>query len=237
MKTEIVERLGQTDLLLPSLIAEGLVANDRVKVRLSILQAAARRVRDPQAKRFDLANECRAAGIDPVAVEAVVGRASLSAGERITAPGLGSLGTAIWNDVETMVRAVKAGDAAQGDSVLKRLSAIRGSASLGSSDDIELAQIARLTGLADRDGDSLHRLIMDLHKDLNSLAAAHAEEVLAGAHVYALLPEDRSAIEAFMRGVEATRKLKFSHPVLRRRQHGQARGSRSRTISEKPTRM
>ena len=108
MKTEIIERLGQTDLLLPSLIAEGLVANDRVKVRLSILQAAARRVRDPQAERFDLANECRAAGIDPVAVEAVVDRASLSAGERITAPGLGSLGTAIWNDVETMVRAVKA---------------------------------------------------------------------------------------------------------------------------------
>ena len=113
-----------------------------------------------------------------------------------------------------MVRAVKAGDAARGDSALERLSAIKGSASLGSSDDIELAQIARLTGLADRDGDSLHRLIMDLHKDLNSLAAAHAEEVLAGAHVYALLPEDRPAIEAFMRGVEATRKLKFSHPGL-----------------------
>ena len=214
MKTEIIERLGQTDLLLPSLIAEGLAANDRVKVRLSILQAAARRVRDPQAKRFDLANECRAAGIDPVALEAVVDRASLLAGERITAPGLGSVGTAIWNDVETMVLAVKAGDAARGDSVLERLSAIRGSASLGSSDDIELSQIARLTGLADRDGDSLHRLIMDLHKDLNSLAAAHAEEVLAGAHVYALLPEDRPAIEAFMRGVEATRKLKFSHPGL-----------------------
>jgi uncharacterized protein Yka (UPF0111/DUF47 family) len=214
VKTEIIERLGQTDLLLPSLIAEGLAANDRVKVRLSILQAAARHVRDPQAKRFDLENECRAAGIDPVAVEAVVDRASLSAGQRITAPGLGSLGTAIWNDVETMVRAVKAGDAAQGDSVLERLSAIRGSASLGSSDDIELAQIARLTGLADHDGYSLHRMIMDLHKDLNSLAAAHAEEVLAGAHVYALLPEDRPAIEAFMRGVEATRKLKFSHPGL-----------------------
>ena len=59
LKTEIIEGLGQTDLLLPSLIAEGLAANDRVKVRLSILQAAARRVRDPQAKRFDLENECR----------------------------------------------------------------------------------------------------------------------------------------------------------------------------------
>ena len=215
MKTEIIERLGQTDLLVPSLVAEGLAANDRVKARLSVLQAAGGRARDPTGVRFDLTDECRAAGIDPVPLETVVNCASLSAGERITAPGLASLGAAIWDDVAAMIRAVKAGDAALGDSALERLSAIKGATSLGSSDDIELAQIARLTGLAaDRDGDSLHRLIMDLHKDLNSLAAAHAEEVLAGAHVYALLPEDRPAIEAFMRGVEATQKLKFSHPGL-----------------------
>jgi len=215
MKTEIIERLGQTDLLLPSLVAEGLAANDRVKARLSVLQAAGGRARDPTGVRFDLTDECRVAGIDPVPLETVVNRASLSAGERITAPGLASLGAAIWDDVAAMIRAVKAGDAALGDSALERLSAIKGATSLGSSDDIELAQIARLTGLAaDRDGDSLHRLIMDLHKDLNSLAAAHAGEVLAGAHVYALLLEDRPAIEAFMRGVEATRKLKFSHPGL-----------------------
>jgi len=55
---------------------------------------------------------------------------------------------------------------------------------------------------------------MDLHKALNRLSAAHAEEVLAGAHVYGLLPEDRPAVEAFMRGVESTRKLKFDHPGL-----------------------
>ena len=30
----------------------------------------------------------------------------------------------------------------------------------------------------------------------------------------ALLPEDRPAVEAFMRGVEATEKLKFGHPGL-----------------------
>jgi len=31
MKSMIVEQLGQSDILLPSLIAEGLLANDRVK--------------------------------------------------------------------------------------------------------------------------------------------------------------------------------------------------------------
>jgi len=38
--------------------------------------------------------------------------------------------------------------------------------------------------------------------------------VLAAAHVYALLPQDRPAVEAFMRGVEATEKLRFGHPGL-----------------------
>ena len=59
MKTEIIERLGQTDLLLPSLVAEGLAANDRVKARLSVLQAAGGRARDPTGVRFDLTDECR----------------------------------------------------------------------------------------------------------------------------------------------------------------------------------
>ena len=214
MKSEIIERLGQFDLLLPSRIAEGLAANDRVKVRLSVLQAAAHRAREPKSARFDLTGECRAAGIDAVALETLVNRASITVGERISAPGLGSLGTAIWDDVATMIRAVKAGDPAQGDKATARLAAIQASVSFGSSDDVELAEIARLTGLSDGDGDSLHRLVMDLHKSLNRLTAAHAEEVLAGAHVYALLPEDRPAVEAFMRGVAATEKLKFGHPGL-----------------------
>ncbi len=58
----------------------------------------------------------------------------------------------------------------------------------------------KLTAVTERKGDTLHRLIMDLHKGLNALAAAHAEEDLAGAHVYGLRKEDRPAVEAFMRG-------------------------------------
>jgi len=121
MKSEIIEQLGQTDILLPSLIAEGLAANDRVKVRLSVVQTASRHARDPKGVRFDLMDECRAAGIDPMPMEALVNRASLLADEQITAPGLGNLGDAIWDDVATMVRAAKAGDAAQGEALLARL--------------------------------------------------------------------------------------------------------------------
>ncbi|MFY9893260.1 MAG: hypothetical protein WAK63_03885 [Xanthobacteraceae bacterium] len=214
MKSEIIEQLGQFDLLLPSLIAEGLAANDRVKARLSVLQAAAQHAHEPLAARLDLAGECRAAGIDAMALETLVTRAAVSVGERLSAPGLGSLGAAIWADVDTMIRAVKAGDPEQGDRAAERLAAIQASVSFGAADDIELADVARLTGLSEDGGDSLHRLVMDLHKALNRLAAAHAEEVLAGAHVSTLLPEDRPAVEAFMRGVRATEKLKFGHPGL-----------------------
>jgi pyruvate,orthophosphate dikinase len=40
---KFIEQLGQTDILVPSLIAEGLAANYRVKVRMSALQAPAER--------------------------------------------------------------------------------------------------------------------------------------------------------------------------------------------------
>jgi uncharacterized protein Yka (UPF0111/DUF47 family) len=214
MKSAIIERLGQTDILLPSLIAEGLRANDRVKARLSVLQSAAQHAREPNNTQFDLSEECRVAGLDAAAMEALVHRASLLDGERVTAPGLGVLGNAIWDDVADMNRAVRAGDAAEGEAFIKRLSALKDGVPLGGSDTIELAQIAKATGLADGEGKSLHRLIMDLHKALNRLSATHADAVLAGAHVYGLLPEDAPAVEAFMRGLDSTRKLKFDHPGL-----------------------
>src|SRR5664280_783511 len=88
MKSEIIERLGQTDILLPALIAEGLSANERVKARLSVLQAAGSHARNPQDAQFDLADECRTTGADPVAMETLVNKASLLADERITAPGV-----------------------------------------------------------------------------------------------------------------------------------------------------
>jgi len=214
MKSEIVQQLGEGEVLLPTLIAEGLNANDMVKARLSVLQAASHHAREPQTARFDLATECQGAGLDSGAMEALVNGANLVAGEQMVAPGLESLSAAIWDDVATMARAVKAGDAAAGDAAFARLSAMRSMATSGSADTLKLAQISSMTAITDGSNDSLHRLVMDLHKALNQLATSHAEEVVAGAHAYGLLPGDRTAVEAFMRGVESTRKLKFNHPGL-----------------------
>lgn len=212
MKSEIIRRLGETSILLPSLIHEGLAANDRVKLRLSVLQDAGRHARNP-ATRFGLKDECLAAGIDPVPLEALVNHASLAASTGLTAPGLGMLVTGIFDDVATMLKAVQAGDPDQGDALQTRYLAIKAGSLPPSPDTLDVSDIARLTGVSG-DGDGLHRLIMDLHKALNHLAAAHAEETLAGAHVYGLQAEDRACVESFMRGVHATSPLKFNHPGL-----------------------
>jgi hypothetical protein len=61
MKSRIIEQLGQTHILVPPLIAEGLAANDRVKVRMSAPQAPAKRAHNIDSTPFDPTVECRAA--------------------------------------------------------------------------------------------------------------------------------------------------------------------------------
>jgi uncharacterized protein Yka (UPF0111/DUF47 family) len=214
MKSQIVEHLGQADILLPSLIAEALAANDCIKVRMSALQAAAHRAFQPDHPASDLHVECRAAGIAPAAIAALIDGAHAVGEGRIAAPNLARLMKDILDDVAAMIRAVKAGEPPAGEAMSARLSAIQTSGLLEASNEIEASRIAKLTGVAENDVDSLHRLVMDLHKVLNRLAAGCAEEIVAGAHVFGLRPDDHRSVESFMRGLEETRGLKFDHPGL-----------------------
>ena len=231
MKTQIIEHLGQADILLPSLIGEGLAANDRIKVRLSALQAAAHRAREPDRPATDLQAECRAAGIAPAALATLIGGAHLAGDGRIAAPNLARLMKEIQDDAATMVHAVGAGKASEGETMAARLAAIRSAGLLEAANEIEIARIASLTGMAEGGADSLHRLVMDLHKALNRLAADCAEEIVAGAHVLRPAGEDRAPVEAFMRGLNATRALKFDHPGLDTMATRSAAGCSFRTTS------
>ena len=214
MKSQSIEQLGQGDILLPSLIAEGLAANDRIKVRMSALQAAAHHARLPDQAAPDLEAECRAAAIAPATIATLIGGAHLASEGRITAPNLAKLLKDIVDDATTMIRAVKSAAPAEGEAFSARLEALVAAGSLEAANEIETVRIARLTGVAENGADSLHRLVMDLHKVLNRLAAGCAEEILAGAHVFGLRPDDRAPVESFMHGLEQTRGLKFNHPGL-----------------------
>ncbi|MGX4773394.1 hypothetical protein ACWAUC_26760 [Bradyrhizobium guangdongense] len=214
MKTQIIEELGQGGILLPTLVAEGLAANDRIKVRMSALQAAAHHAREPDRPASDLSVESQTAGIAPAAIATLISGAHMVGQDRVAAPNLAKLMKEIQDDAGAMIRAVVAGAPDEGRKVTTRLDTIRGAGLLDATSEIELARIARLTGVTDSTGDSLHRMVMDLHKKLNVLAASCSEEVLDGAHVFGLHGEDRSAVEAFMKGLNQTRGLKFNHPGL-----------------------
>ena len=124
MKSLIIEELGQADILLPSLVTEGLAANDRIKVRMSALQAAAQHAQEPVRPVTDLQVECRAAGIAPAALATLIGGAHLAGKGRIGAPNLASLMKEMVDDAATMIRAVSAGKSAEGETMAARLDAI-----------------------------------------------------------------------------------------------------------------
>ncbi|MBZ5606631.1 MAG: hypothetical protein LAP38_00095 [Acidobacteriia bacterium] len=210
MKALITEHLGYGELILPSLIAKGLAANDRAKVRMSVLQALLQHALHPTVEPMDLSAECRASGVDAKAVRRLIAEARASDG-RITAPGLARFTETLRSDVQAMLDAVAAGDTIAGKKAAERWPAIQAGAT-AADDQIALDVIAALTSLAG--SDSIHRLVMDLHKELNRLSAACAEETVNGAHAYGLLPDDRPMVAAFMRGVDRTRALKFNHPGL-----------------------
>ena len=214
MKSQIIEQLGQAEILLPSLVAEGLAANDRVKVRMSALQAAVHHAREPGRPATDLHVECRAAGVAPAALATLIGGAHLAGNGRMAAPNLARLMKEINDDAATMIRAVSAGTSAEGEAMTARLTAIRAAGLLEAAGEIEIARVAKLTGVTEDGADSLHRLVMDLHKALNRLAAECSEEIVNGAHVFGLHPEDRAPVESFMQGLNETRALKFNHPGL-----------------------
>jgi uncharacterized protein Yka (UPF0111/DUF47 family) len=214
MKTVIVKELGQADILLPSLVAEGLAANDRIKLRLSALQAAAQHAREPDRAAPDLAIESRAAGIAPAALVTLIGGSRLAGDGKVVAPGLALQLKGIDDDAMTMIQAVAAGDGSEGEKFEARLVSLRAAGHLEASAEIEIARIGRLTGVTQEGADSLHRLVMDLHKALNRLAASRCEQIVAGAHVFGLREEDHAPVESFMRGVDTTRALKFNHPGL-----------------------
>ena len=213
MKARIVEQLGETAVLMPGRIAEGLAANDRAKARMSALQAVARHAAHPGHEPDDLSAECAAAGIDASEIHSILAGGHTGAAGLVAAPGLTKLINALFVDIDVMIAAVTVGDHAAGSAAAKRLASLK-TESAAPQDEMQSSQLSALSALPADGADSAHRLVLDLHKALNRLAALCAEENIAGAHAHGVAPGDRPIVEAFMRGVDRTRGLKFDHPGL-----------------------
>jgi len=211
-KAQAVAALGQDRLMLPGWVKVALSANDRLKVYLTVVQAAAAHASHPDRDPPDLAKEIGAAGMDAGRLHDVVAMARQVEGNLLI-PDLPRIVKGLVDDLATMARPVLQTNRADADCHSRVQHWLEWLGALP-SDRLSGKQIEALTQ-GRRDGaDSLHLLVMDLHKQINKLAAELASEVIDGANVWELRPEDRARVAAFMRGLNRTAALKFDHPGL-----------------------
>ncbi len=211
-KTQAVASLGQHRLMLPAWVKAALSANDRLKVYLSVLQAASLHASHPHRGVPDLAREIAAAGPNTAWLHDVVS-ASRRVDEDLLIPDLPRMVKCIADDLATMARPVletAPAGAPPHPRVAHWLEWLRALP----ADRLGDRQVEELTHGRRGETDSLHLLVMDLHKQINKLSAELASEVIDGANAWDLGPGDRPRVAAFMRGLNRTAGLKFDHPGL-----------------------
>jgi uncharacterized protein Yka (UPF0111/DUF47 family) len=211
-KTAAVASLGQRRLLLPAWVKAALSANDRLKLYLSVLQAASAHAMQPQRELPDFAADMAAAGLRDGWLQNVADSATRIEAD-LHIPDMPRLIKSFEDDLRTMARPVLETTPASAEPHL-RVQHWIGWLNALPSDRLSDAQIEAFTQGRREGPDSLHLLVMDLHKQVNRLAGELASEVIDGANVWDLQPEDRPRVAAFMRGLNRTAALKFDHPGL-----------------------
>jgi uncharacterized protein Yka (UPF0111/DUF47 family) len=207
-KIEAVATLGQTELLKPARVRAALAANDRLKLYLSVLQAAHEHASGADAPVLDLSREFAAAGVKaPWLAEVAVN--AFREGKLLHIADLPRLTELIGADLRLMGRPVEG----QGD-LDARVEHWCGWLAQLQPDTLSSDDLRALTSGKRGKDDSLHLLVMDLHKAINHLAAELSSENIDGAHVWQIEDADRPRIVAFMRGLNQTRALKLQHPGL-----------------------
>lgn len=219
-KTLIVSALGEEKLLLPSLVNAGLTANDRIKYLFTLLQTARSHADHPNAPVSSLSAERLAAGVTDPGFDAAIAGAQRLPDGRYHIPCADAALKLIAEDLGQMLAPLAlATRDAQGSEFSARHQALSSDLRLDElqtpgSDSLRGSSIEAMT-TADRSrADSLHLLVMDMHKALNRLQVEVAGESIEGASTYDIRASDRALIAAFMAGVAATRPLKFEHPGL-----------------------
>jgi uncharacterized protein Yka (UPF0111/DUF47 family) len=212
-KVNVVASLGQMQLLRPAWITAALAANDRLKLYLTLLQAAQAHATQPNTAPLDLSREMASARIATPWLKDLVGT-SYQEDRLLYVPELLRLVALLNDDLCTMARPLVDSDIAARNGLEERVQHWCDWLNALTEDSLTTEQLQMLTR-GNRGGeDSFHLLVMDLHKALNGMAAEMSSENIDGAHVWQLEDTDRPRVGAFMRGINRTRALKFDHPGL-----------------------
>lgn len=210
-KVDVVASLGQEQLLRPAWITAALAANDRLKVYLSLLQAAQAHADQPTTTSLDFSDELSSAGITSPWLKDLAATA-FRTGRLLNIPELPRLAAMLRDDLLTMARPLNKGTSEA--ALTERASDWCAWLEALNGDTLDDEQLRALTSGKRGKGDSFHILVMDLHKTLNHMAAELSDDVVDGAHVWQLAKQDRPRVAAFMRGLNRTRPLKLDHPGL-----------------------
>jgi uncharacterized protein Yka (UPF0111/DUF47 family) len=214
VKSLIVDQLGERALLLPQMLADALAANDRVKFLLTLLQTAERRADRPGGAAPDLSLERKAAGVADAGFDRALGEASRDVSGALHVPDAPKLRKDILDGIAAMRAPLELAGVAGAAELARREAALSAALPLFAGDLVPQGVVDRITSGDRARGDSLHILVMDLHRALNALQAELAEESIDGAHVWRIDDGDRALVAAFMKGLNETKPLKFDHPGL-----------------------
>jgi len=215
IKNKILLNLGEKDLILPDLIKEGLIANDRVKYFFTLLQTAKIKALRGTDFPVNLQIEKVNAKIDDIAYDDVVKNCSLVDKDTVYIPELNKILKSIDDCILSMMRPLEiAGDDERFNEYTDRYNDMQ-TILLKDYDETIAVKTIDLIISADKGmKDTPHLLVMDLHKELNNLLSMIALETIDGANVFNVDEEYKYIIKTFMKGLNRTAKLKFDHPGL-----------------------
>jgi len=212
--------LAQVGLFLPELITRGLSARDRVMYYVSLLEAAETFAQTPTNHAPTLRAEREASGIADAQLDQTVAESRATAANLIRIPGACVILDRIFSDVGEMLQPLRAVAAAHPEIASRleiyqrRLDQQIAVASPCTDDQLTPSAIEGLARRSQNGHDSVHQLVVDLQWELNRLDKAMSPESVDGALAYGLTAADRTIVQAFMRGVNQTRGLKFDRAGL-----------------------
>jgi uncharacterized protein Yka (UPF0111/DUF47 family) len=210
MKSQILAAIGEADVQPAAAVNAALAANDRLKYFFSLLQMALSYGGHPEQEAATLKRERMSCGIDDPDLDRTISSARM-VGSSCRIQGAGKIMSGIAADMRIMAAPLVT---IKSDGIADRLTALLATLPASVGDIVDPDKCSAIMQASDSGPDSLHRLVMDMHKELNARLAAMATESLDGAAVFNLSAMDRPLVAAFMAGINSTSKLKFDHPGL-----------------------
>jgi uncharacterized protein Yka (UPF0111/DUF47 family) len=215
-KTRIIDLLGEEALLLPALLNAAIIANERAKYVLALLQMAVANADSPSAAAPTLRAEREACGIVEAWLDRIVARSEVLGPGVYHVPEAAHLTTLLAEALDAMLAplALVRDEPRAYQDLADRKQRLFDAIPRIEGDVVRGDTIAALTSGRPASGDGVHLLVMDLHKEINRLQAQIAEADIEGAQAYGLTASDQPLVAAFMKGVNSTAPLKFDHPGL-----------------------